>query len=609
MRGKTVVIFWLVLTLIFSASQVFADEPQTSDFIELLRYENQFSSVRIEPARMDQKQGIAVIFEGTDDLHYYANPETAPAPGLDLKISAESDDLVFGQTIFPQFSYFLDPFGTNVQVYVGIFTVFIPIKAGETLTGTDDVDVDVKITGIACTSKICLRPFEKTLKTTIELSGINSWKQIFIETPQALQGEGPTQASHRVQEVRRQAILPYNTAVYYLLAIVAGISINIMPCVLPVIPLIMMRLIGQAKQSSSKRISSGMAFCGGVVLFFAAFALLAVIINLSTGAVIDLNSLFRYPVLVIFLFLAIVFFGLVMLDIVTLALPSSVTNKQSSTSGIAGSAGMGFFTGILSTPCSGALLGFVLVWAQTQTLFVSSIAIVLMGVGMALPYALIVLIPSLLERIPKPGNWMEFFKKSMGFLLFFIAVKLTLTALPKERLVNVLIYGIVFSFCVWMWGRWVSFSTPAAKKWTVRLTALIIAFAAGIWMLPAPVEADIDWQKYDANLVSQATLNKQPVLLKFTADWCTNCKVVDKKVYHDPKVVEYIKEKNVLAIKADTTVINYPATVDLKKVYGEAGNVPVTILLLPNGGKEKFRGIFDREHLIEILKELPDSRK
>ncbi len=80
---------------------------------------------------------------------------------------------------------------------------------------------------------------------------------------------------------------------------------------------------------------------------------------------------------------------------------------------------------------------------------------------------------------------MEIFKKSTAFLLFFIAVKLTLAALPKERLLHVLMYGIVFSFCVWMWGKWVDFSTPASKKWTIRAVAVIIAVIAGLWLLPA----------------------------------------------------------------------------------------------------------------------------
>jgi thiol:disulfide interchange protein DsbD len=413
-------------------------------------------------------------------------------------------------------------------------------------------------------------------------------------------------------DIERPSLLAYGTAIYYLLAVVAGLSINIMPCVLPVLPLILLRLVDHSRGTHGRRIAPGLTFCAGVILFFAAFALLSAIISLTTGAVLDLNSLFRYPTAVIVLFLAIVFFGLVMLDIVTLTLPSSVASHPSRTSGLAGSLGMGFFAGVLSTPCSGALLGFVLVWAQTQPLHVSSTAIILMGVGMALPYAVIILIPSLLDRIPKPGYWMEIFKKSTGFLLFLIAAKLTLAALPKDRLLNVLMYGILFSFCVWMWGKWVDFSTPVRRRLIIRSLAVALAVGAGLWLLPSqePAAGAIpDWKPYDAEVVRQATAQRQPVLLKFTADWCTNCKVVERRVYQDPEVVGLMQDKNVLPIKADTTLIDYPATQDLKALYGEAGNVPVTIILLPDGSQEKLRGIFDKDELIQILSTLPETRK
>jgi thiol:disulfide interchange protein DsbD len=543
---------------------------------------------------MGGRPGLAVLFEGTEDLHYYARSETAPAPGLQLRIEAKADTIAFGPPVFPPWRIFDDPTGQKVEVYVGGFRVFIPLQEPSAAAQVQKSDVTVRIAGIACTSQLCLPPFEKTVTTVLDLSTMDTWP------PLSLPGG------------ERQTILSYSTAAYYLLAVAAGISINIMPCVLPVLPLILLRLVDRSRGSGGSRIASGLAFCAGVILFFAVFALISAIVNLTTGAVLDLNSLFRYPAAVIVLFLAIVFFGLVMLDVVTLSLPSAVANRQSAAFSVAGSAGMGFFAGILSTPCSGALLGFVLVWAQTQPLTVSSAAIVLMGVGMALPYAILVLVPSLIDRLPRPGYWMEIFKKSTGFLLFFIAVKLTLAALPKDRLLSVLTYGIVFSFCVWMWGKWVGFSTPAPRRWTIRVVALVLAIAAGWWLLPAqgqPAQAVIDWHPYDADQIQEAVSKGQPVLLKFTADWCTNCKVVDRRVYHDPEIAALIRERNVLPVRADTTVVDYPATRDLKQVYGEAGNVPVTIVLLPHGSPEKFRGIFDKEQLAQVLNRLPEAQE
>src|SRR4030042_1573343 len=65
--------------------------------MELARNEREFSTARLEPARMGSDAGIAVIFEGTEDLHYYAKAETATAPGFELKVQAQSDGFEFSQ--------------------------------------------------------------------------------------------------------------------------------------------------------------------------------------------------------------------------------------------------------------------------------------------------------------------------------------------------------------------------------------------------------------------------------------------------------------------------------------------------------------------------------
>ena len=572
-----------------------------ADTGRIVRYQDEHSDARLEPVRVDGQPGLAVVFAGTKDLHYYARAETAPSPGLQLKVEASSSGVEFGKPVLPQWQKFVDSTGKTVEVYVGDFRVLLPIHKPATAASTA-AQVAVRIRGIACTSQLCLPPFDKTLTTTVDLGSIDTWPQLSPPTIALPAVVLPTAAV--------SAVPAHGTALYYLLAVLAGLSINIMPCVLPVLPLILLRLIDQSKQAGGRRIASGLAFSAGVIAFFALFALVSAIINLTTGQVLDLNSLFRYPGAVVVLFLAIVFFGLAMLDVVTLSLPSAVTSRQGVASGLAGSAGMGFFAGVLSTPCSGALLGFVLVWAQTQPLLVSSMAIVLMGVGMALPYTVLVLVPSLIDRIPRPGRWMEIFKKSTAFLLFFIAVKLTLAALPKDRLLNVLTYGIIFSFCTWMWGKWVDFSTPASRRWMIRTTAVVIAAGAGLWLLPATgrsAQAAIDWQPYDAKLVQQAVAQNRPVLLDFMADWCTNCKIVDRRIYHDPDIARLIRSKDMLAIKADTTVIDYPATQDFQQIYGEAGNVPVNVILLPGGAQEKLRGIFDKGQLVQILNRLPEA--
>ncbi|MHC5180761.1 MAG: protein-disulfide reductase DsbD family protein, partial [Planctomycetota bacterium] len=557
----------------------------------ITKYEDQTSSASVRPVRVNGQAGVAVEFEGTDDLHYYATAEGAPAPHLKLKVSAAADGVGFSPAIFPEHEYFNDAVKGKIEVFVGNFTVFIPLAGEPVLNAAKPKNATVTIEGIACTSELCLSPFTEKISTPINLM-FDEWPSIDFkagdlqETAPVVPDPQPeTDTAVAVVDTGLSGILAdWNNSSdaetassksvlwYFLLAILAGLSINIMPCVLPVIPLIIMRLVGQAKESGSRRVALGFSFCGGIILFFAAFAIISVVIKLSTGVAIDLNSIYRNPAAVITLFLFIVFFALVLLDILVITLPGSVSGHQSG-GGFAGSIGMGFFAGILSTPCSGAIIGAVLVWAQTQHPAVSSTALVLMGVGMALPYALLVSVPKLLDYVPKPGTWMDIFKKTGGFLLLIIAAKFMLAGLTKDHMLNVVLYGVIFSFCVWMWGTWVSFSTPKSKKRLVRGVALVIAVTAGLWLLPAPEAPQMDWQQYEPAVVQAALENDQPVLIKFTADWCTNCKIVDKNVYQDPATAAFLAQKGFVAIKADTTQKTYQATVDYNTIFKGAGSV------------------------------------
>ncbi len=592
-RGITGFVCAICLWMTWSAGAQF---PMPEGYTQLAISGDEFSAATLVPARYQDQDGVGLLFEGSDDLHYYADAKSAPAKGMELTVTVQAEGLAFGNPILPPSSEFHDPFmEETINVFVGQFQIFIPLSTLPKPSQT--YSVKVTIDALTCTSSECLPPFTETLELALTPATSN-WHVIEAQTP------GPDHTAEAEAEASAPPIIWGNVLRYLFLALFAGVLINAMPCVLPVIPIIIMRLVEQSKQSRSQRLFAGISFCLGIILFFAGFAAIAAIINITTGAALNLNSLFRDPNMAIGLFLLIVLFALIMMDFLPLLLPSAVSGHQSKGSGVGAALGTGFFAAILSIPCTGALLGSVLVWAQTQPIWISSLCILLMGVGMALPYALIVSNPALLSRLPKPGAWMEHFKKTCGFLLLFIAVKLSLAALPKDRLINVLLYGVVFSFCVWVSGTWVNFSTPARKKRLVRLGMLALAVSAGFWLLPSHVVL-VPWQPYDAVTIKEATDADHPVLIKFTADWCTNCKVVDHRVFQSKEVAKLLEAKGILAVKGDTTTKDLPATLDLSALYGEAGNVPVTILLVPGQDPVKLRGIFKKETLINALADLP----
>jgi len=570
--------------------------PDVTTGIELVRSEKEFSSARLEPARMGPKPGIAVIFEGTDDLHYYAKAETAPAPGLELKVQAKSDDFTFGEVVLPKWHLFTDPLNSKIEVYEGNFTIFVPItdvSAPTDTTLTDKGNVEVKISGIACTSKICLPPFEKTLQTKIDWSQRSTWKNISstetgIDKPKTIK-----EPSYSI---------PFALAVAFL----AGLSLNIMPCVWPVLPLIVMRIVEQAKSGKKQSKAMGFAFCLGILLFFASLAAANIILQIFYGTVLQWGDQYRNPIFVAGMVILLVVLALLMFGVFNIGVPSSIAGKSASGKGYSGAVGTGFLAAILSTPCGFGILAFAFGWAQAQHWLLATVVIMVIGVGMAVPYAILTSTPGLLKHLPKPGKWMELFKQGIGFVLLIIAVKL-IGALPQIYRTNVLYFAVVLGFCIWMWGGWVSFNTKPARKWIIRITAVIIVFAAGWVFLPTPAGEPIPWQDYDATVIDSALAQARPVLIKFTADWCLSCQTVNKVVYHREDIAKLIEEKAVLAVKADTTAKDYPATLALKNKYNEPG-VPVTILSIP-GAEEpvKFHEIFFAGKLKELLEKLPSK--
>ncbi len=560
--------------------------------IELARHEQESSSVRIEPARMGRQYGIAVVFTGTDDLHYYANPETATAPGFELKVAARSDYFDFGAAVFPKWKIFTDPLGSKVEVYVGDFTVFVPITSVTKSTAIVQGDIEVLITGQACTSKICLMPFEKTLRKQIEWVKRESWKQINLEaeaetTSPVPLAEGPD----------------YSAWFAMVLAFIAGLALNIMPCVWPILPLIIMRIVDQAKSGRRQSVMMGLAFCVGILLFFACLAGANIILQSFYDRSLNWGDHLRNPTIVTALSLLMIVMALFMFGIFTITVPSSIASKSGSGKGYAGSVGMGFLAAILSTPCSFGILTVAFVWAQGQSLFLGTLAIMVIGLGMAAPYAILTSMPGWLKRLPRGGRWMELFKQTLGFVLLIIAVKL-IKAAPAENRINLLYFAVVLSFCVWIWGTWVTYGSKFSRKLLVRGIAVLLVVLS-FWFFFRPEL--VDWQDYDTILIESAKTEQTPVLVKFTADWCTNCEVVDKFVFMRKDIAKLIDKKGVLAIKGDTTKATQPATIDLSNIYKEPG-VPVTLLFLPGETEPvRLRELFFADELKELLEMLPDK--
>ncbi len=584
--AKSFVIIFLLLSGLTAAAQTATAQSERIQYnnLVLITAQQQYPAVR-----PGSKSAIAVHFELNEGWHFYADEETAPG-GMNLKIKPQGKGLKFSNPIFPKSEAYFDKAIGQLKVYSGKFTVLVPFEV-EQIVADEEVTVDVKINieAAICSADQCQLPSFQPLVTKVRIRPDAAMDNAAFELPTFATSPGQ----------------PLSLLPSLLLAFVAGLTLNIMPCVWPVIPIIVMRLLNQAQKSVARSVGLGLAFCGGILLFFVALAVVNIVLRAGFGTIFQWGDHFRNPAFLIAMALLMVVLAMFMFGAFNIAIPASVAGKGGNGRGYLGSVGMGFIAAILATPCSFAILTAAFAWAQTQPLFLSTLAIMLIGAGMAMPYAVLTAIPSLLQRMPKPGRWMEIFKQALGFILLFIAVKL-IEALPGQQRTGILFYALVLGFCVWMWGTWVSYNTSSLRKWMVRLIALAIAVAAGFWLLPQKHEP-IDWQDYNPSMINQATVDNRPVLLEFMADWCLSCKTVEKTVYNRRDIAKLIKDKAVLAIRADTTLKDYPATIDLRDVYHEPA-VPVSILIVPGEAEPiRFHGILIGEKLKEQLTKLPDK--
>ncbi|UCF00229.1 MAG: thioredoxin family protein [Planctomycetota bacterium] len=591
MRDKAAVILCLVLISAFDGS---AAPPNSviKTGVVTISVEQQYEAVL-----PGGESALAIHFELEKDWHFYASAETAPG-GMNLKIKPPAEKPVnFSEPIFPpSHLYFDKSLNKKLEVFSDRFIVYLPFSVGQ--SADTKVTAKIGIEGAVCSDIQCRMPNFGYLSVELKIDKNAIMGEPKFVLPEAVETGA---AGGRLFLDER---LSYPIWFALGLALIAGLSLNIMPCVWPVLPLVVLRLVGQAKKGKGKTITMGLAFCVGILLFFASLAAANIVLQLLYGTALQWGDQFRNPVFVTIMALLMVVLALFMFDVFTITLPASVTGKSSG-QGYVGTVGMGFLAAILSTPCSFGILAAAFAWAQGQPLLPATVAIMFIGVGMSVPYLILTLIPGLLEKLPRPGRWMELFKQTVGFILLGIAAWM-ITVVPQAKRAEVLYFAVVLAFCVWMWGGWVSYNTKALRKWFVRLIAVALAVVAG-WGLLKPAEKLIDWQGYDGALIDSALSQNRPVLVKFTADWCLSCKTVDKWVYSRKDIASLIKKKGVLAIKADTTAKDYPATQALKNIYKEPG-VPVSMYFTP-GETEPLRWRDKRfgDELKALLEELPSQ--
>ncbi|MCK4627667.1 MAG: thioredoxin family protein, partial [Sedimentisphaerales bacterium] len=292
-----------------------------------------------------------------------------------------------------------------------------------------------------------------------------------------------------------------------------------------------------------------------------------------------------------------------------------VSNMSVTRKGYIGALGMGMLATILATPCGAPLLGPVVAWAVGKTTIVIIVMFLIIGAGMALPYVLLTAFPTLLGRIPKSGNWMIRLKQAIGFAMLGFSIYLILL-FPIDWRKPLLYFCLLLGFCVWLGMAVVNRATPPLRRVLVRGIAIVLVIAGSVGLsltvvprtsVSAGATVDVadgaseDWLTRLNNYKQQG----RTVIVKFTANWCKNCAVLDKVIYKTQSFRDKLKETNASLIVADWSYRDKAIKQMIRKLGGPGQALPFAVVFSGSDPDNPIllRDFYSLEDVLEALDE------
>lgn len=395
-----------------------------------------------------------------------------------------------------------------------------------------------------------------------------------------------------------------------LVAALGGSLLNFTPCVLPVIPLKILS-ISRAAGHPRRCLQLGLALSAGVVLFWLALGAAMSLISGFTSA----NQLFQYPLFTIGVGVVIAVMALGMCGAFNIVLPQRVYMVETKQDTLPGAVGFGVMTAVLSTPCTAPLMGAAAAWAVTESPATVLSVFGSIGAGMALPYLILSAKPSLVERVPRSGPASDALKTTMGLLLLAAAAYFVGSGLSGAMVTAPdppsTAYWWVVAACAIGAGAYMFARTMAlAKSIRARVilgasSALIVAISVGVGVRMTD-KGPIPWTYFTPERFAEALARGDAVMLDFTAEWCLNCKTLEKTVLESSPVVARIAKGGVVPMKVDITGSNDPGRAKLK----EAGRVTIPFLVVyaPSGTPTLESDLYTPAQVVEAIDKATRAR-
>jgi thiol:disulfide interchange protein DsbD len=377
-----------------------------------------------------------------------------------------------------------------------------------------------------------------------------------------------------------------------LLALLGGLILNLMPCVLPVLSLKVLSVAQSGENRESAR-RHALWYTAGVLLSFVALGALALALR-KAGLALGWGFQLQQPVVVAALALVVFALGLSLSGLwyanIGIGQRGSTLMQRSGASG-------DFFTGVLAvvlaTPCTAPFMGAALAYAFTGPALGGLLVFAMLGLGLALPFLLVGFVPALAQRLPRPGAWMETFKQLLAFPLYATAAWLV-WVLARQRGADAvglwLAAAIALALAAWAWTQ---ARSGRGRGWLVLALLAVLGTAwplAVLHRLPtaaATMAAErgdgVEQVAYSEQRLARLRADGHVVFVNMTADWCVSCKANEKAVFARDGFRDAMLAADAVYMTGDYTDVDPAITAYLQR--HKAVGVPLYVVY-PRGGGE-----------------------
>jgi thiol:disulfide interchange protein len=371
-------------------------------------------------------------------------------------------------------------------------------------------------------------------------------------------------------------------------ALIGGLILNVMPCVLPVISLKIFGFVSEAGERPQKAFWLSMVFALGILVCFAVLAFVVILVR-ATGAQVGWGFQFQDDRFIVAISCLVFAFALNLFGVYELSVSARATQglaNLASGQGYGSAFFQGVFATVLATPCTAPFLGTASAFAFAQPSSITFLVFMFVGLGMALPYLVLAIRPQWLRFLPRPGDWMVRFRQFMGFLLIGTLLWLV-WVLGQMKGVDAIVQLsaalLLISILAWIKGSfWTPLSSTRSRILAAAAMCVAVLIAAGVYSFVTR-PSQLVWQQFSKDSLQRALASGRPVFVDFTADWCLTCKTNERFAIDTAQVRKAFSKQNTILLRADWTKGD-PEITEILKSHGRAG-VPM-YLVYPRGGKE-----------------------